>query len=183
MNFVRNIKQASLLAGIISASLLISNNPARADQKACVITKEGATVCGRLTSLKPPSNNPQPTSNNQVQIDKFTFDLKGCKRDENAVKCIFKISNRGREEINISSQAAGSYIIDANGTSYRADSIDMGGSISGIFPAYATIVPSIDSFVSVIILGVPLETTKAEVLEFHTSLGKKVQFRNVPISN
>jgi hypothetical protein len=183
MNLVRNIQQASLLAGIISASLLVCNNPARADQKACVITDAGATVCGRLTSIKPPANRP-PVSSNQVQIDKITVSLKGCKRDDKNIKCTFEIANRGKEEKQLVSSTAGSYIVDSTGTSYQADTLDMGGSISASYAnAYATIVPDIDSFASINILNVPTEITQAKVLEFNTSLGKKVQFRNVPISN
>jgi hypothetical protein len=183
MNLVRNIQQASLLAGIISASLLICNNPARADQKACVITDAGVTVCGRLTSLKPPANRP-PVAGNQVQVDKFTFSLKGCRRDEKVVKCTLEIANGGKEEKEVRSNATSSYIIDSSGTSYRADTIDMGGKISSWDNMGITIVPGIDSFVSINILNVPVELTQARVLEFNNiNLGKKVQFRNVPISN
>ena len=184
MNLVRNIKQASLLAGIFSAILLISSNPAAAEQKACVITREGATVCGKLTSLKPPSNNPQPTATKQVQIDKFTFDLKGCKRDGKNIKCIFEIANIGKEQKDITSVGARSYILDSTGTSYQSDSLDMGGSISTTMTGRATIVPGIESFASINIPNVPSEVTQARVLEFFTDLGgKKVQFRNVPISD
>jgi hypothetical protein len=184
MNLVRNIQQASLLASIISASLLIYSNSARADQKACVITTEGMIVCGKLTSLKPQTNNRPPVSSNQVQIDKFTFSLKGCKRDEKVVKCTFEIVNRGKEEKEITSAAGSSYLLDSTGTSYRAGSIDMGGSIVAYYSVgHATVVPGIDSFVSINVVDVPAEVTQAKVLEFHTYLGKKVQFRNVPISN
>ena len=184
MNLVRNIKQASLLAGILSASLLISNNPATADQTACVIIKQGATVCGRLTSLKPPSNNPQPTSSNQVQIDKFTVTLKGCKRNERTVKCTFEIVNIGKEEKGIRSGSGASYIIDSTGTSYPTILLDMGGRTFGNNSiGEATVVPGIESFASINIMNVPLEVTQAKVLGFDTSLSKKVQFRNVPISD
>jgi hypothetical protein len=180
MNLVRNIQQASLFAGIILASLFAFNNSARADQKACVVTDAGVTVCGRLTSIKPPTNNRPPVVDKQVQIDNFTFSLKGCKRNSKIVKCIFKISNKGREETQINSLVGGSYIIDSSGTSYRADSVDMGGSSSG-YDRTATIVPSIDSFASIKIVDVPLDITQAEVLEFNTNLGGKIQFRDVPI--
>jgi hypothetical protein len=186
MNLVRNIQQSSLFAGIISASLFAFNNPARADQKACVITDAGATVCGRLTSIKPPTNNRPPISSNQVQIDKITFSLKGCRRDDRNVKCIFEILNRGKEEQEIGSDVKSSYIIDSSGTSYRTKTLDMGGklydeSISG--NNMTRIVPGVESFVSITILDIPSEVKQAKVLEFNTNLDKKVQFRNVPISN
>jgi hypothetical protein len=183
MSLVRNIQQASFLAGIISTSLFAFNNPARADQKACVITDAGATVCGRLTSLKPPANRP-PVSNNQVQIDKMIFSLKGCKRDEKVVKCTFEIANRGKDEKEVRSGTMSSYIVDSNGTSYQPDTLDMGGRLFGQYNVgEATIVPGIDSFVSINITSIPTEITQAKILEFNTNLGKKVQFRNVPISN
>jgi hypothetical protein len=182
MNLVRNIQQASLLAGIISASLLVSNNPARANQKACVITDAGVTVCGRLTSLKPPANRP-PVSINQVQIDKITVSLKGCRRDDKVVKCTFEIVNRGKEEKLIVSASSRSYIVDSTGTSYKAGTLDMGGQISNTYEGQGTIVPGVESFASINIENVPEELTQAKVLEFDTSLGKKVQFRNVQISN
>jgi hypothetical protein len=185
MNLVRNIQQASLLAGIISASLFVCNNPARADQKACVITDAGTTVCGRLTNIKPPTNRP-PVSSNQVQIDKITVSLKGCRRDDKIVKCTFEIANRGKEEKRIYSSVDESYVIDTSGTSYRSASIDMGGQSSAssyVRGIETSIVPGIESFASINILNVPTELTQAKVLEFNTNLGKKVQFRNVPISN
>jgi hypothetical protein len=183
MNLVRNIQQASLLAGIISASLFAFNNPARADQKACVITDAGATVCGRLTSLKPPANRP-PAAKNQVKIDKITVSLKGCKRDDKNVKCIFEIANEGKEEKRVESSPPSSYIIDSTGTSHQARSMDMGGRPVAVYDiGIAILVPGIESFVSINIENVPIELTQAKVLEFNTSLGKKVQFRNVPISN
>jgi hypothetical protein len=183
MNLVRNIQQASLLTGLISASLLVYNNPASADQKACVITDAGVTVCGRLTSLKPPTNSRPPISSNQVQIDKMIFSLKGCRRDDKNVKCTFEIANRGKEEKLIESSVSGSYVIDSSGTSFRADTLDIGGQISSWGSGQTMIVPGIDSFVSINVLNVPSELTQAKVLEFNTNLGKKVQFRNVPISN
>jgi hypothetical protein len=185
MNLVRNIQQASLLAGIISASLFICNNPARADQKACVVTDAGMTVCGRLTSLKPPTSNRPPVSNNQVQIDKMIFSLKGCRRDEKVVKCTFEITNKGKEEKVLGSDTRGSYIVDSTGTSYRANTLDLGGTLfsESNLGTNATIVPGIESLASINIMNVPTEITQAKVLEFNTNLGKKVQFRNVPISN
>jgi uncharacterized protein YjhX (UPF0386 family) len=184
MNLVRNIQKTTLLASMISASLLVCNNPAKANQKACVITDAGATVCGRLTSLKPPTNNRPPVESNQVQIDKMIFSLKGCRRDEQAVKCTFEIANKGKEEKQLASSAGGSYMVDSTGTSYRADTLDMGGSVSPSYMhGYASIVPDIESFASINIIGIPTELTQAKVLEFNTNLGKKVQFRNVPILN
>ena len=182
MSLVRNIQQASFLAGIISASLLVYNNPARADQKVCVITDAGATVCGRLTTLKPPANRP-PVSIDQVQIDKITVSLKGCRRDDKNVKCTFEIVNRGKEEKRIVSLYSLSYIVDSTGTSYKAGTLDMGGQISSNLAGEGTIVPGVESFASINIENVPAELTQAKVLEFNTNLGKKVQFRNVPISN
>jgi hypothetical protein len=182
MNLVRNIQQASLLAGIISASFFVFNNPARADQKACVITDAGATVCGRLTTQKPPASRP-PVAGNQVQIDKITVSLKGCRRDDKNVKCTFEIANRGKEEKQIVSASYGSYIIDSTGTSYKAGTLDMGGQISTTGQGQGTIVPGVESFASINIENVPAELTQAKVLEFNTDLGKKVQFRNVQISN
>jgi hypothetical protein len=50
MNLVRMFAQASVLASMVLASLSIYSNPASAQQRACVITDEGATVCGKLTT-------------------------------------------------------------------------------------------------------------------------------------
>jgi hypothetical protein len=185
MNLVRNIQQASLLAGIISASFLVYNNPARADQKACVITDEGATVCGKLTSIRPPANRP-PVLDNQVQVDKITFSLKGCRRDDKVVKCTFEIVNRGKEEKQLMSRTADSYMIDSNGTSYRGYQLDIGGEVSNYdMMGSLKVSPNLDYFVSITIADIPQEVNKAKILEFKfkNRLSKPVQFRNVPISN
>lgn len=186
MNLVRNIQQVSLFAGIISASFLIWNNPAQANQKACVITDEGVTVCGRLTSVKPPTNNRPPISSNQVQIDKITVSLNGCRRDDKNVTCTFEIANRGKGEQVLRSYPKSSYIINSSGTSYRSSTLDMGGNVSNGSSGYQTsviIVSGIETFTSISFADIPAEITQARVLEFDTDLGKKVQFRNVPISN
>jgi hypothetical protein len=186
MNLVRNIQQASLLVSIISASFLVCNHPARTEQKACVVTDEGVTVCGKSPSTKPPKNNRPPISNHQVKIDSITFSLKGCKRPpkfaSTTVKCTVEIANRGKEDKEIKSFAIKSYMIDASGTSYPATLVDMGGTTSNLINS-VSVAPGIDSVVSLYIDYVPKQITQAKVLEFHTDdLDGKVQFGNVPIS-
>jgi hypothetical protein len=183
MNLVRNIQQASLLTGLVLASLFVCNNPARADQKACVITDEGATVCGKLTSIKPPTNRP-PVADNQVQTDKITFSLKGCKRYGKAVQCTFEIVNRGKEEKELMSRTADSYMIDSTGTSYRGYQLDIGGELSNYdMTGRLKVSPNLDYLVSITINDIPQEVNKAKILEFKfkNRLSKPVQFRNVPI--
>jgi hypothetical protein len=68
MNLVRMFAQTSVLASIVLTSLSIYSNPASAQQRACVITDEGATVCGKLTT--------QTNKTNQLlQISKLIISL------------------------------------------------------------------------------------------------------------
>jgi hypothetical protein len=88
MNLIRITQQASIVASLISTSFLIYSDLASAQQKACVITDEGTTVCGILTT------KPINGSNDTLSQEGFTVKFNGCKRVQSEiVECSFALRN------------------------------------------------------------------------------------------
>jgi hypothetical protein len=88
MNLFRITQQTSVIASLISTSFLIHSDLASAQQRACVITDEGTTVCGI------PTTKPSNESNDTLNQEGFTIKFNGCKRVQSEiVECSFALRN------------------------------------------------------------------------------------------
>lgn len=169
--------RTSVLASIVLASISIDINLASAQQRACVITDEGSTVCGKLTTQ---SKKPTQTAGQRKEADGYVFLLKGCKRLDTNIKCRLSITNKGAERNLFAAGTSGnSSIIDSVGKAYPGSTVEIGGKSD--VSVVTTISPGIDYVAEFNFENVPTQITQAPVLNLH--LDNKVQFRNVSFSN
>jgi hypothetical protein len=179
MNPLSIALRTSVLAGVFLASFPIDSNPASAQQRACVITDEGNTVCGKLTTQ---TKKPNQTSGQRKEVDKFVFLLKGCRRSDTTIKCTLQITNKGAErEIIIRADRDTSTIIDSAGRAYSGSTVEIGGR-TGREGLTTIISPGIDYIAGITFENIPEQISEAPVLNLYLAW-KKVQFRNVSFSN
>jgi hypothetical protein len=178
MNPLSIALRTSVLAVVFLASFPIDSNPASAQQRACVITDEGNTVCGKLTTQAKKSNQ---TSGQRKEINGFVLLLKGCKRSDTNIKCTLQITNKGAErQFTIRADYDTSTIVDSVGKSYSGSTVEIGGRV-GREGLTTTISPGIDYIAEMNFENIPEGLTRVPVLNLY--LDGKVQFRNVSFSN
>jgi hypothetical protein len=154
-------------------SLLGFINPVLSQQRACVITDEGTTVCGKLTTS---AKKPNRSLEKRQEFDKFVFSLKGCRRQDENIKCDFAIANRGSED-RLLYVYADSSLVDSNGRSYFGSSLEIGEKSSkGEIPL--TVSPGINYNAILTFENVPERITQVPLLNIKT-YQKLIQFRNV----
>lgn len=175
MNPLSIALRTSVLASVFLASFPIDSNPASAQQRACVITDEGNTVCGKLTTQP---KKPSSGLGFRKEVKNYIFVLKGCRRSDTTIKCSLIVTNREAEKT-LSIRAVISSIIDSNGKSYIGSTVDAGGkNSSGLDVAIA---PGIDYTVDITFEKIPEQIAKVPLLKLY--LGEEVQFRNVSFLN
>jgi hypothetical protein len=177
MNPLSIALRTSVLAGVFLASFSIEINPASAQQRACVITDEGNTVCGKLTTQPKKTNQ---TSGQRKEVNKYVFLLKGCRRSDSNIKCTLQITNKSVErDLITSARSNTSTIIDSVGKAYSGSNVEIGGQTGG--ELRTTISPGIDYTAEFNFQDIPEQITQAPVLNLY--LDGKIQFRNVSFSN
>ncbi len=177
MHLIRTFLQTSVLTSMVLSSLSIYSNPASAQQRACVITDEGATVCGKLTTQ---TKKPNQSSGQRKEVDKFVFILKGCRRSDTTIKCNLLVTNKGAERELYIQAVERSTIVDSVGKSYPGSTVDIGGKNSNAL--WTVISPGIDYSADISFENIPEQIAQAPVLNLYLH-SQKVQFRNVSFSN
>jgi hypothetical protein len=175
MNPLSIALRTSVLAGVFLASLPIDSNPASAQQRACVITDEGNTVCGKLTTQPKKSSS---DSGYRKEVKNYIFVLKGCRRSDTTIKCSLIVTNRGAET-SFTMHATLSSIIDSNGKSYEASTVASGGKTYSYINM--AIAPGIDYTVDITFENIPEQIAKVPLLK--TNIDGEARFRNVSFLN
>ena len=144
-----------------------------------MITDDGATVCGKPTTVKKEAKKPAQSSGYRKEVGNFVYALKGCTKVDTIVKCNLLITNRGAEkDLTINAQSL-STIVDSVGKYYLGSTVDIGGRSSG--QVRTTISPGIDYVAVITFENVPERMIQAPLVNFYVD--SKVQFRNVAFSN
>jgi hypothetical protein len=162
---------------LVISSLSFPNMSVKAEQSDCIITEDGATMCGKPTK--------------SVNSEGFIITLKGCRRDGSVVTCELNINNKGKEgSIKINGYngrsiygAYGSKIVDANGKTHNASRVDFDGS-SNATDRTASLTPGIDYAASLTFDNMP-EMNRAQLLSILIGSRTKVDsanFRNILIA-
>jgi hypothetical protein len=185
MTLIRLIQRASLLAGLAFASFSVYGSPARSEQRVCIITDDGATMCGKITNSKRETKNlKQKNSGYRKEVNNIVYVLKGCDKSDVSVKCEFTITNKGVEKSIAFNRRvideSRSTIIDSIGKSYQASSVNIGGESSG--EARISVSPGIDYVAIFTFNNTPEQTTKFPILNLIAD-DQKIQFRNVSFLN
>jgi hypothetical protein len=170
--------------------ILICSSQAKSEQRACVITDEGSTVCGKLTNTNLKVKKSNEGIVNRKEIDKISVTLKGCKNINNSVKCDLTVRNIGVERnatvVAGDSASAGnnaSKIIDYAGKTHYSSTVNIdnqsGSTISVKFS------PDVDYAASVIFNNDRHQINKAQLLEIviYSNSHKSYKFSNVSISS
>jgi hypothetical protein len=180
MNLVRMFAQTSVLASMVLSSLSIYSNPVSAQQRACVITDEGTTVCGKLTT---PTKKPNSNPGYRKEVDDFVFLLRGCNRSGENVRCNLIITNK-RSERTLEINRANCKIVDSTGKSHYSPILDLDGKIGNndSYPQ-VNIAPGVEYATVFVFKDIPEQITRSQLLEISLQNRKSVQFRNVSFSN
>jgi hypothetical protein len=176
----RNLRVGKFIffAGMVTAILFGHSTSASADQRACVMTDEGKTVCGKLINKKEPivtANNPN------FQRDKkgHTFLLKNCIRTNTSLSCTLAITTKKDNDTVFVSRHS---IIANTGKTYGDTTVSFNGANYGGYQINQ-MSPEIEYFINLVFENnIPEEVTRASVLNVEID-GKIVQFRNIPISD
>lgn len=182
--FFTTLKFSAILA-LTTTNLFLFDRSARAEQ-GCVVTEEGATICGSTT---PKKNKKQPSQSNgsrKMVSNNLLVELQGCSRqDDTNIVCEFSITNKGeRRSIDIFSLY--SNMIDSSGKAHKPlyTGLGSGGGVLGASISEAE--PDIAYAASLTFKYVPQSINKAQLLTVGGKLGSsytQVQFRNIPFSN
>jgi hypothetical protein len=179
MNLFRIIKQTSFLVGMASMSFAIYIKPVSAQQRVCVITDEGVTACGKITT---PAKKPVD-SLQRKEVDNFVVSLQGCRRSNTTIKCKVTIKNKAQERnlriIAFVPYVTSSTIIDSSGKSYSASNVEVGGQIGGDLSP--VISPGINYVADVNFEDIPQQITQVPLLNLYVN--RNIQFRNVSFLN
>jgi hypothetical protein len=177
MSLLHTIGKIIILAGITTTSIVASNNPARAEERACVMTKDGKTVCGKLLSSKNEPDNSSPISNFQKDKKGHPFLLKGCRRasnNKNFVECTFIITTRKEND---SVMLRSNSIVDSTGKSYGGWAVAVNtGNIDKLEMS-----PGIEYFADFGFNNIPEQVDRVSFLNIKVD-NQTLQFRNIPIS-
>ncbi|MEH1908683.1 hypothetical protein [Nostoc sp.] len=175
-----NVRRTSVFASIVLSSLLIYSFPAQSQQRVCVITDEGATVCGK------PTKQPKNTNSHSEQrklINGYVFLLKGCRRSDTTIKCNLLITRESTED-NFGIDASKLTIVDSVGKSYNGSAVEMGGKSGN--SVSLRISPGINYVTDITFENIPENITQAPVLKlpvFANNGANNIEFRNVPFLN
>jgi hypothetical protein len=181
MTLIRFIQRASLLSSLVVTSLIIHGSPARSDQRVCIITDDGTTMCGKPTSSKKEAKNPkQQNSGYRKEAKNIVYLLKGCRKSDTSMKCEFVITNKAAER-DFTLNDSYSSIIDSNGKSYLTSNVDLGGKSDNYYRSIS-IASGIDYAAVLTFENIPDQVTKIPLLNIFAD-GQKIQFRNVSFSN
>jgi hypothetical protein len=203
MTLIRLIQRASILAGMTLAGLSVHSNPVRAEdalacvianngktvcgtlkvvERACITTATGNTVCGKFKSAREEQGQEQartfaPNAVYRKEVNDFVLTLESCKRVDDNVMCQVKILNKGKKRrVSFSCSGSGaSSMIDVAGKSHPCSKIELGDT---------EIDRNNDTIASVSFGDIQGKIDKAQLLnlDFYGEI-KRVQFRNIPISN
>jgi hypothetical protein len=186
MRFILNpikVFRTSVFSGLLLTSFFIYNNPVRAQQRACVMTDRGTTVCGKLIRQTQSSTNQSMQSFGQKdEVGNFVYVLKDCKRSSANLKCSFTVLNKGKETLK-ASYASAFELVGSNGKSYKGSVFAFGGQEGNY--ATATLSTGVNYLAEITFEGVPTQITQFPLLrgEFNELGQNQVHFRNIIISN
>jgi hypothetical protein len=171
-----NIGKVIVFASMMTGIHCFHSNSASADQRACVMTDENKTVCGKLINKKEPIVS---TASPNFQKDKkgHTFLLRNCIRTDTRLACTLAITTRKDDD----SVEVGQHSIIANtGKTYGYSDVVFNGSGYGGY-RIQQMSPGTEYFIDLIFVDIPEQVTRASVL--NVAIDQKiVQFRNIPIS-
>jgi hypothetical protein len=140
INLTSIVRHTAILTTLIlvSNSICINQAQSQPQQRACVITDEGTTVCGKPTTPQKKANEINQEKKNTVppqefRIDDYVFSLKKCQRFTPGAFCNITIVNNGAERnlkiiANSPSDSSIMIMTDITGEEYRfeAKSLDIG---------------------------------------------------------
>jgi hypothetical protein len=175
--------RTSVFISLLLTSFLICENPVRSQQRACIISDKGETVCGKLVKqTRSPASQPIQSFGQRDVVGNFVYVLRVCKRFETNVKCVFTVSTKGKET-NKQAYASAFELVGSNGQSYKGSMVEFGGQ-QGPF-ATATMSPGVDYAAQITFEGIPTQMTRFQILrgEFNEFGQNQVHFRNIVISN
>jgi hypothetical protein len=139
-----------------------------------------------LPPSSPPTNSPTTTST-QSNEDIF-FQLKGCRRENETLKCEFFVTDQSQDRTlyMYAKSSNSSRIIDPQGNQYVAKSVDFGGTESSAY-VYQNLVQGIGLKAFITFEKVPIQINQLALVEVSARTQSQgsftIQFRDVPVSN
>jgi hypothetical protein len=172
-------QQVRVLAAVFLASLLMPSYLVQA-QEACVVTSTGKVVCGMLQQKSKQSPVKHPVA--LVEDNEFRFELQGCQRRNERVRCDLVVTNVATTDRDIQlSGRSGTRGITTSGDEIMPQEVQLGKS-KGVF-ASSNLVKDIPLRGAIIFEAVPRQLSSLSLLEVNYLHGswRTVKFRNVSI--
>jgi hypothetical protein len=181
--FFTNLKFIAVIA-LTATNLSLFDRSARAE-RGCIITDEGATICGS-TAPKKSKKQPSQSNGSKKLVGNLLVELKGCYRqDETKITCEFNITNKG-ERRSLDLFSLFSDMIDSSGQSHKALYSRLGAAGGVLGASLYEAEPDISYAASLTFNDIPQSVNKVQLLAISTKLGStsgRIQFRNIPVSN
>ncbi len=151
------------------------------------ISRDSKDLSHTLTSSRSDSNASTPM---ESVVDGFLFQLRGCSRTHERVKCSFLVTNEERDEtLYLYAKYGGiiSRIITPQGSQLIANKVKFGGYESTSYIYNVNLVKNVGLAAEISFEGVPQQVNQLALIELtlkSSSSGRfTVQFRDVPISS
>ena len=154
-------------------------------ERSCITTDEGTTVCGNTA---PKKNKKQPSQSNGSKklVGNLLVELKRCSRqDDTNIVCEFTLTNKG-ERRSLDLYSLFSAMIDSSGQSHQALYSRLGSSGGVLGASLYEAEPDIDYAASLTFKDVPQSVNTVQLLTIGAQINyasRRIQFRNIPISN
>ncbi|MBD2441304.1 hypothetical protein [Nostoc sp. FACHB-110] len=186
MKIIRIVQKAGVISIITVASLYMYNVPLRANERTCVTTDNGTTVCGTST------NSSSQTQEYPTQVTTeggVTWELKSCNRKKyNIVSCTFSITNSRDELYVVTTSKDYTKIVDTQGNEYYVGKIQQGKKVGGAgLPINSgfgfNVVQNIPYILTIDFNEVPDSVSQLSLFQAIAGAGWSVKFRNLPIVN
>jgi hypothetical protein len=181
--FFTNLKFIAVIT-LTAANLSLFDRSARAE-RGCVVTDEGATICGNTTPKKSKKQPSQSTESKKVVGD-LLVELKRCSRqDDTNIVCEFTLTNKG-ERRSLDLYSLFSAMIDSSGKSHQALYSQLGSSSGVLGASLYEAEPDISYAASLTFKDIPQSVNKVQLLTIGAKLNyasRRIQFRNIPVSN
>jgi hypothetical protein len=184
MNIFFNTLKFTAVIVLAATNLCLFDRAATAE-RGCIVTEEGATICGNTTPKKGNKQPSQSTGSKKVVGD-LLIELKGCSRqDDTNIVCQFTLTNKG-ERRSLDLYSLFSAMIDSNGQSHKALYSQLGSSGGVLGASLYEAEPDIAYASSLTFKDIPQSVNRVQLLTIGAQLHYKsarIQFRNIQLSN
>jgi hypothetical protein len=183
--FFNSLRFSAVILTLTATNLSLFDRSASAE-RGCIVTDEGATICGNTTPKKSNKQPSQSSGSKKIATNNLLVELKGCSRqDDTNIVCEFTITNKG-ERGSLDLYSLFSNMIDSNGSNHKPLYSQLGSSGGVLGASMYEAEPGIAYAASLTFKNIPQSANKAQLLTVGAQINyrsARIQFRNIQFSN